>query len=532
MKSALIISQNPMTLKETLDYVFSRGSFLDNRSIEISSESQTKIREAQKHLYALMEKKVPIYGVTTGFGDSCFRVVPNEMAEQLQSNLISYLACGTGPNLPEAASRAALLIRLKSLSRGYSGVSLELIERMKLFLENNWSPVIPREGSLGASGDLIPLSYIAQAIQGVGPVQVEGQLFDSKELHLKKKITPYKLKPKEGLSIVNGTSAMAGLCLLNLNHAKYLTELATLSSAWACIALQGKLEAFGVLVNEKAKTHPGQKLAAQNIRTLLKAEKYQSIRGQDVTVANGQTIGFVQDRYSLRCSPQILGPVLETLELAWGWLEQEINSSTDNPLIDEDGSLGMGGNFYGGYLGHAMDYLKVCTAQIADLLDRQLTMLIDEKANRGLPPNLADWDSIPENERFLHHGLKGLHQAVNAITSEIMASSMPNTVFSRSSESHNQDKVSLGMSSAVACSEMIEKLFTIQAMYLICLAQALDLRKFVLQGQTSRQIYELIRKVVPKVTRDTSLGDQIKALSEKLKEQSNKHGRIFENSEP
>jgi histidine ammonia-lyase/phenylalanine ammonia-lyase len=223
--------------------------------------------------------------------------------------------------------------------------------------------------------------------------------------------------------------------------------------------------------------------------------------------------------------------VQETLDLAWKWLETEINGVSDNPLIDDDGTLGMGGNFYGGYLGHGMDYLKISLAQVADLQDRQLTMLIDDKSNRGLPPNLADWESIPEADRFLHHGLKGLHQAVNAITSEILARATPNTIFSRSSESHNQDKVSLGMSAAVQCSGMIESMYTIQSMYLICLAQALDLRGVHLQGQASRQIYELVRSVTPRVSRDTALGDAVRALSEKLKALAFKQGKVLETDE-
>ena len=196
--------------------------------------------------------------------------------------------------------------------------------------------------------------------------------------------------------------------------------------------------------------------------------------------------GRIQDRYSLRCAPQILGPVVDTFRLVGQWLECEINSTSDNPLVDTEGAFAMGGNFYGGYLSQGMDYLKISLGHVADFADRQLMMLIDEKSNRGLPPNLANWPGLPEEERYLHHGLKGLHQSVGAITSEIMARTMPNGVFSRSSESHNQDKVSLGMSAATACSDILESLFTVQALYLICLAQALDLRVSVCRAKLRR----------------------------------------------
>jgi histidine ammonia-lyase len=212
-----------------------------------------------------------------------------------------------------------------------------------------------------------------------------------------------------------------------------------------------------------------------------------------------------------------LGPVLETLELNERWLETEINGVSDNPLIDDDGGLSLGGNFYGGYLSQGMDYLKISLAQIADMLDRQLTLLIDEKSNRGLPPNLIARDRIPADDHFLHHGLKGLHQAVNAITSEIMPRALAGSLFSRSSESHNQDKVSLGMSAANQCYDLTQDLYSVQAMYFVCLAQALDLKKVQLQGKTSKFLYELIRSVVPYVDRDKALGDQVDALKQELK---------------
>ncbi|MBC7691974.1 MAG: aromatic amino acid lyase [Methylotenera sp.] len=518
----LIIDDNTLLLKDVKEFVFGKKTY---SGVEISTVTQARVKKAFDHLQALIEKKTPIYGVTTGFGDSCHRTISPDQAEELQRNLVAYLSCGTGPTIPEKATRATFLIRLKSLSRGYSGVSPEFLEKMAFFLENNWTPVVPREGSLGASGDLIPLAYLARALQGQGEIHAPSNSSGKATLILSEvmaqaKVAPYVFKPKEALAMVNGTSTMAGLCLVNLTQAEYLTELAATSTAWLCLALQGRTEAFGPLVNEKAGSHPGQALVAKKVRTLLEAESYRPARAQDTPVKNGQTQGVVQDRYSLRCTPQILGPIVETIDQGSLWLEQEINSTTDNPLISEEGTLEMGGNFYGGYLSHSMDYLKISLANLTDLLDRQLMMLIDEKSNRGLPPNLADWSSLPESDRHLHHGLKGLHQAVSAITSEVMSKAMPNSIFSRSSESHNQDKVSLGMSAAVQCSEMLEQVFTVQSLYLICLAQALDLRGLKLEGPDSSSLYQNVRAHVPFVKRDMALGDHVRALSNRLKELS------------
>ncbi len=524
MQNTLTINEDHLKINSVLKFISTPFT-----QISITDSTLERIHAANKKLYDFIEKRVPVYGVTTGFGDSCFRVIQAEQAEELQKNLVLYLNCGTGPLLSESASRAVLLIRLQSLCRGYSGVSVSLIERMKLYLENNWTPVIPREGSLGASGDLIPLSYVAQALQGQGYLHSKKGPIATEIILKEAGIASYVLKAKEGLALVNGTSAMAGLCLNNLQQSRFILNLSTLTTSWLCMALGGKTEPFGVLVNEKAKKHEGQKKVARVVRDLLNRESYKAARGQDVSVNDGHTSEFVQDRYSLRCVPQILGPVLETIENAWTWLEQEINSASDNPLISEDGKLEMGGNFYGGYLAHSMDYLKICLGHIADLQDRQLTYLIDDKSNRGLTPNLADWPSLPESERFLHHGLKGLHQSVSALTSDLLSQSIPNSIFSRSSESHNQDKVSLGMTAAVRCSDMLGTLFTIQAQYLICLAQALDLRDIKLEGKDAVYFYNLVRTHVPHIKRDQSLGENIKNLSENLKHVAMEYGGEFLN---
>jgi phenylalanine ammonia-lyase len=487
--------------------------------IEIAPEMLARVRAAEKNLHGLIERGLPIYGVTTGFGDSCHRVITPSQTETLQKNLVSYLLAGTGPTLSREATRAIFLIRLRSLSRGYSGVSEELLARMKTYLENDWMPIIPREGSLGASGDLIPLAYVAEVIQGEGKIHgtLAGETLQMRDVLASAKMDTYRLKPKEGLALVNGTSAMAGLVLTNLTAARAIVDTAMTATAWLVLALQGRTEAFEPLVNEVANTHSGQSRVARRIRALLADENYTAKSLAELAIKNSQTEGFVQDRYSVRCVPQILGPVLETIEMVEAWLETEMNGTSDNPLIAEDGSLAMGGNFYGGYLSHGMDYLKISLAHVADLIDRQLTLLIDDKSNRGLPANLADWHSIPENERFLHHGLKALHQSVNAMTSETMARAMPGGIFSRSSESHNQDKVSLGMSAAVQCSEMIDPLFRIQTMALVCLAQAIDLRERKLVGSASRELYAQIRATIPFVKRDRSLGHEIEELSRRLK---------------
>ncbi|MBT3980144.1 MAG: aromatic amino acid lyase [Bacteriovoracaceae bacterium] len=497
--------------------------FKNSENFQITFDSQVldNVKKSQLALLAHIEKRIPIYGVTTGFGDSCHRVIELGQIEKLQNNLVSYLLCGTGDVLDQKVSKGVLFLRLISLSRGFSGVSPELLERMATYFENGWYPVIPRSGSLGASGDLIPLAYLANNLRGEGTTfGKDGKHVPMEALIKESRLEKYTFKAKEALALVNGTTTMVSQSLLNTVRASYFTELACLCSAWSCLALQGRKEAFGDLVNQRAKTHPGQRKAAGIIHQLLDDEDYKNIDLIDIDIKNSQTEQFVQDPYSLRCSPQILGPIFETIDLVKSWIETELNGVSDNPLVDSEGELKMGGNFYGGHLSMGMDYLKISLAHIADHMDRQLTLLISDKTSRGLPPNLAAWDDHNENERFLLHGLKGLHQGVNAITSEVMAKSTPGGIFSRSSESHNQDKVSLGMSAANQCHDLLEQVEDIFALYLICLAQGLDLRGIKLKGENSVKYYQMIRSNVAFVKDDIPLHDSIEKLKIALKEAS------------
>lgn len=515
----LTLNNDPLSISEVVDYL--------NHSppLHISSARLARVRQGQQHLNNLIAKDIPIYGVTTGFGDSVHRQVEAKQSQELQKNLISYLLCGSGASLPFLSSKATFLIRLYSLSRGHSGISSQLVQRMAYYLNQNWIPLIPREGSLGASGDLVPLAYLARALQGEGQIHGPKGTQPLSSVLKKQRYKPYTLKPKEGLALVNGTSAMAGLALHNLVRAHGLLNLSVLSSSWLVLALEGRPEAFGTLVNEFCSFHSGQAEIAKTIRELLLEENYQRTPLHQWTKRKSKTsksvqtevsVPLVQDRYSLRCTPQILGPVYETLQLAHRWIEEEINGASDNPLIADDGSLATGGNFYGGYLSHAMDYMKISLAQMADLTDRQLLFIIDEKSNRGLPPNLANWPDLPLAQRSLHHGLKGLHQSASALTSEIMALSIPNGIFSRSTESHNQDKVSLGMSAATQTHDLIGKLLTVQTLHLVALAQALDLKKVRLRSPWSLQIYSLIRKHLSFIEKDRQTDAALNSLKSDL----------------
>ena len=517
------ITDNDIDLGKVKDLLFNSKNEL---TVSFSSQVKNRVKVSQENFEKWFEKKIPIYGVTTGFGESCYRTIDHNFSSKLQDNLVSYLMIGTGHNLNEDVGKFILFFRMVSLSRGFSGVSNELLENMRELFNKGIYPVIPREGSLGASGDLIPLAYLANNIRGKGEVYYKGSICDLEELVKAGLYNGYELKPKEGLALVNGTTAMEGLCFFNYRRSQFLTELAALCSSWLCISVNGRNEAFGKLVNEQSKKFYGQAYMASLITKIIDAEGYRGVSYEEIASSDGQTNHYVQDPYSLRCSPQVLGPIWETLGNIGGWLETEMNGVSDNPLFDQEGNLANGGNFYGGYLAHSMDYLKICMGNLADLMDRQLALLISDKTNRGLTPNLVYWENMSEEEKHLHHGLKGVHQNVSAITSEIMAKCMPNSIFSRSSESHNQDKVSLGMSAATQCFDQIETVFTVFACYLTCLVQAIDLRKVELKGEISQDIYKLVRKHVPMVKFDRALDKDIQSLRKALMKMANEKGTI------
>ena len=517
------ITSDEIKLSSVKEFLFKEGR---ENTISFSKDVKKRVDASNENFKRWVERKVPIYGVTTGFGESCYRTISSEFACQLQDNLISYLMIGTGQFLNQEVGKFILFFRTISLSRGYSGVSFDMLQKMQELFNKGIYPVIPREGSLGASGDLIPLAYLANNIRGKGKAYYNNTICEMEDLVSKGLYEAYDLQAKEGLALVNGTTAMEGLSFYNYRRAKFLTQLSALCSSWLCLTVNGRNEAFGKLVNEKTKTFYGQSYIAQLITKYIDEEDYKGVSYDQISTKEGITNHFVQDPYSLRCSPQVVGPIWETLDQIESWIETEMNGVSDNPLFDQEDGLANGGNFYGGYLAHSMDYLKICMGNLADLMDRQLALLISDKTNRGLTPNLTNWEGMSEEERHLHHGLKGVHQNVSAITSEIMAKCIPNSIFSRSSESHNQDKVSLGMSAATQCHDQLEVVFTVFACYLTCLAQAIDLRKIKLKGEVSLEIYNLVRKHVPMIKFDRALDNDITNLRKELMKMANEKGGI------
>ncbi|RZI86075.1 MAG: aromatic amino acid lyase [Rubrivivax sp.] len=423
-----------------------------------------RIERGAAFLDRLLREDGVVYGVTTGYGDSCTVSIPPELIAELPHHLYTYHGIGAGRHLTPEETRAVLVARLASLCQGVSGVSWGLLVQLEQLLVHDVLPLIPAEGSVGASGDLTPLSYVAAVLCGEREVWFNGQRQPAAQALAAIGLTPLKLRPKEALALMNGTSVMTGLACLAWQRADGVARLATRLTACNVWASDGNAHHFDETLFS-FKPHPGPQLVARRLRADLMSDR---------PARNEQRL---QDRYSLRCAPHVIGVLDDALPWLRQLIENELNSANDNPLIDPDGEQVLhGGHFYGGHIALAMDTLKNTVANVADLLDRQLALLVDARFNHGLPANLS---GATGPRAAINHGLKALQISVSAWTAEALKQTMPASVFSRSTECHNQDKVSMGTIAARDALRVLELTEQVVAAMMIAARQAMSLRQRV-----------------------------------------------------
>jgi histidine ammonia-lyase len=430
-------------------------------SLSAAPEFRGLIARGADFLDRRLAEEGVIYGVTTGFGDSCTVAIEPELIAELPRHLYTFHGCGLGAHFTPSETRAVIATRLTSLCKGFSGVSVELLEQLIQLLARDVLPAIPCEGSVGASGDLTPLSYLAAVLCGEGEVLHAGAVIPAASVLADAGITPLRLRPKEALAIMNGTAVMTALACVAYVRGEYLTRLATRISALASFALDGNAEHFDATLFS-LKPHPGQQAVAAWLRQDLPIQQ---------SVADGKRL---QDRYSIRCAPHVIGVLADALPWLRSYIENELNSANDNPIIDAVGERVLnGGHFYGGHIAFAMDSMKNAVANLADLLDRQMALLVDSRYSNGLPANLS---GVEGPRAAINHGLKALQISVSAWTAEALKLTMPASVFSRSTECHNQDKVSMGTIAARDCLRVLELTEQVAAGLLITVRQAVWLR--------------------------------------------------------
>ncbi len=437
-----------------------------------------------------------IYGVSTGVGNNSSRDVHSATQVEHALSIMEQHGCGVGDPLSPVESRAIVLARLISLSKGLSAVRFELLESLCALLNHRIAPVIPRWGSVGASGDLTPLSYVAAALAGRRTVYYKGRIVASARALEAEGLEPFTFGPKEPLAVMNGTSAMTGVGILAVHRFEELIEHIENTSALAAEVLLGRSQAFAPLVHS-AKPHPGQVQSAQRIRDRLRGTRL-----LDPPPQNGRPI---QDRYSIRCAPQAVGSARDAITWAKQVLQVELNSVNDNPLVDpETGDIVFGGNFFGAHPALVMDTIKVAAASMSDLVDRQFALLVDEHHNMGMPETLVSYDGC---------GVKGLQMTCSALTELATHGSFPDSVLSRSTECANQDKVSMGLQAALHAKENVSLLTRALATEMIAVSNAARLRDESKLSPCGRDLLRNIRRLSPVLTRDRPLDADIARIT-------------------
>lgn len=467
------------------------------------------IAKGADFLDRLLREDGTIYGVTTGYGDSCTVSVPPELVGELPHHLYTYHGCGLGEYLTPAQTRAVMAARLASLSKGFSGVSVELLEQIARLLDAGLLPLIPSEGSVGASGDLTPLSYLAAVLCGEREVWRNGDKVAAADALREAGITPLRLRPKEGLAIMNGTAVMTALACLAYDRAAYLTRLCTRITAMASFALDGNAHHFDETLFS-VKPHEGMQGVAAWLRDDLHVGRQAERNGKRL-----------QDRYSIRCAPHVIGVLADALPFFRQSIENELNSANDNPIIDAEGERVLhGGHFYGGHIAFAMDGMKNTIANLADLMDRQMALLVDSRYNHGLPANLSGAEGT---RAAINHGLKALQISSSAWTAEALKLTMPASVFSRSTECHNQDKVSMGTIAARDCLRVLDLTEQVAAALLISVRQGVWLRcrtnPAVPAPDALLRMMEALGEDIAPVVEDRRLEPELRVLISHIRDQ-------------
>jgi histidine ammonia-lyase len=487
----------------------------------------------------------PVYGVTTGVGRSVDNEIPTHLRDEMPHNLFRFHGCGVGRILDEVEAAAVLAVRLVSLAAGASGVRVELLERLCELLNARILPLIPAQGSVGASGDLTPLSYLAAAVAGEREVTFNGRVMEAADALAA--LEPFVLVPKESLALMNGTSVMTALACLALERADRLARLASAVTAIVSDSIHGNPGHFDARIFD-LKPHPGQKTSAAWIRASLAdcghgvpggrdarglseivnalgtrgaAAAHDGIgagSGRDVAgdpdARHDRVAARLQDRYSVRCAPHVIGVLVEAVANGRRTVEIELNGADDNPLVDPaSGDVLHGGNFYGGHVCFVMDGLKTAVASMADLLDRQLTLLCCPETSDGLPANLV---ANGGEANVTHHGFKAMQITASALVAEASKLTMPASAFSRSTESHNQDKVSMGTIAARDCLEVLTMSETVAAIVLLAGCQAADLREREGDACVAAKLRTVVREHVAMVTADRRQDTDIERVLELL----------------
>ncbi|OGE84993.1 MAG: hypothetical protein A3J48_00675 [Candidatus Doudnabacteria bacterium RIFCSPHIGHO2_02_FULL_46_11] len=483
----------------------------------ISRQALTRVGKSSAFV-AEHAKKHIIYGVNTGFGPMASYILNAGQLVELQKNLIYSHAVGMGEPINPDFVLAAMLVRLNTLSRGYSGTSPQLLESLKNIINARIIPVVPEHGAVGTSGDLVQLAHIALVLLGKGLVTFKGKTMNAEVALKQAKLKPYKLKLKEGLSLINGTAVMTGVGAFVSLQADHLLALSVRSGA---IALE-LARAYDDSISDKLhslRPHPGQQYIARELRRILQSSKLLRKREQLHDNFKEETDVYVipetvQEVYSFRCIAQILGPIYETAKRTHRVIEVEMNSVTDNPIVDlSTRHILHGGNFHGDYISAEMDKLKMNMVKLTMLAERRINFFLNPNVNKTYPPFLN------LKKPGLTLALQGLQFVATSTTAQSQTLAYPQYVHSIPTNGDNQDIVSMGTDSALLAAKVLENAYIVVTIELLCLAQAIDLLQIESKlSRESKRLYQAIRKSFPPIYEDRILSDELSKVLQTIKE--------------
>lgn len=518
---AITVKGEDLTIENVWDVAF------NNEEINLPEDKEfwDTLAASRKFLEDYIATGVPTYGVTTDFGDSCHNQISVEKAGELQRDICTYHGIGLGPKFDRETGRAVVLARLNgNVKGGHSAIRPELAKMMVTMLNKDIIPVIPQLGSVGASGDLTPLSYLAAAIMGERDVYYKGKIVPALEAFNAEGIKPLPIEAKEGLALMNGTSVMTAVASIAWKKAERLAKISDFLTAVTSEITKGKDTPFVAKVSE-IKNHKGQCESAAYVYDIIKDSKrvfrYEDFLKTQIEKLDGK--GFIaqqnkiQDRYSIRCAPQINGVYRDTLRFARDLITEELNSANDNPLVDiEAGRLYNTGNFYGGHICAACDYMRTALANISDLSDKQAEVIIDGKFN-GLTENLIPYTPADHPRAGLRLGFKAAQITISAIRGEVMSYCFPISLTSQPTEALNQDKVSMGTISARKFNEQIELVYLQFATHLLAAMQAVDLAGKDDFAPFTKKVHSEVRRMSAFVEDDRALDKEATAVAQWLK---------------
>ncbi|MFX0185058.1 MAG: histidine ammonia-lyase [Candidatus Hodarchaeota archaeon] len=461
----------------------------DYKTVEITNMAQKKITRAAEIVQKLLQEQRKIYGVTTGFGFLQEVSISPEDVEKLQHNLIVSHSAGVGPEFPEEVVRGMILLQINKFARGHSGIRLLVVSLLMNMLNENITPIVPSQGSLGASGDLAPLAHLSLALIGKGFVNFKGKRMIGEEALRMAGLSPVRLKAKEGLALLNGTQTMTSLAALAIADSEYLAYIANLAVAMSIEVHQSNIDSLHPLIHQ-SRPHKGQIEAAKSIRSFLTGSK--RIRHNT----------GLQDSYSIRCAPVVHGATLDTITYAKKVVEIEMNSSTDNPLIFSPDQIYSGGNFHGQPIAFAMDFLSIALAELGNISERRIERLLNPNLS-GLPPFLT-------SNSGLNSGFMITQYSAASLVSENKQLAFPASIDSIPVSANQEDHVSMGTIAANKTRKIIGHINYILAIELLCAAQAIDLAQ--IHDQVSSRvlrIYQKIREAVPMLLEDRELAPDI-----------------------